>query len=34
LNLLLDALGIGEEALTFRGDMENGFVDLRSGSQT
>lgn len=34
LDLLLSALGIGEEALTFRGDIETGFVDLRSEPQT
>ena len=33
LGILLDALGIGEEALTFRGDVETGFVDLRSEPQ-
>lgn len=30
LDVLLDALGIGREAITFRGDVETGFVDLRS----
>ncbi|SPF06651.1 hypothetical protein [Streptomyces sp. MA5143a] len=30
LGILLDALGVGEEALTFRGDAETGFIDLRS----
>jgi hypothetical protein len=34
LDLLLDALGIGEEAFTFRGNIETGFVDLRSEPQT
>ncbi|MFJ4895004.1 hypothetical protein ACIP5U_34185 [Streptomyces sp. NPDC088788] len=34
LGILLDALAIGEEALTFRGDIETGFVDLRSEPQT
>lgn len=29
LDLLLEALGIGQDALTFRGDAETGFVDLR-----
>ncbi|OPG04930.1 hypothetical protein B1R27_23105 [Streptomyces sp. GKU 895] len=29
LDTLLNALGIGEEALTFRGDTETGFTDLR-----
>ena len=29
LDVLLDALGIGREALTFRGDIETGFVDMR-----
>ncbi|MFJ9718923.1 hypothetical protein ACIRPQ_23770 [Streptomyces sp. NPDC101213] len=33
LGILLDALGIGEEALTFRSDIETGFVDLRSEPQ-
>ncbi|UWE07571.1 MBL fold metallo-hydrolase [Actinacidiphila bryophytorum] len=32
LDALLDALGIGREALTFVGDIETGFVDMR-GSQ-
>lgn len=30
LDVLLEALGIGREALTFRGDEETGFVDLRT----
>ncbi|MFF4796068.1 hypothetical protein ACFY2M_41855 [Streptomyces sp. NPDC001276] len=30
LDILLDALGIGKDALTFRGDIESGFVDLRT----
>lgn len=34
LDVLLGALGIGEEALTFRGDTENGFVDLRNAPQS
>jgi len=34
LDLLLDALGIGEEAITFRGSIEPGFVDLRSEPET
>ncbi|MET9591988.1 hypothetical protein ABZY45_13605 [Streptomyces sp. NPDC006516] len=34
LGLLLDALGIGEETLTFRGAIETGFVDLRGEPQT
>ncbi|WP_329190488.1 hypothetical protein [Streptomyces sp. NBC_01428] len=34
LDLLLYALGIGDEALAFRGDIETGFVDLRRGPQT
>ncbi|SNX55809.1 hypothetical protein SAMN06272735_0240 [Streptomyces sp. TLI_55] len=30
LDILLNALGIGEAALTFRGDTETGFTDLRN----
>jgi hypothetical protein len=30
LDVLLEALGIGGEALTFRGDPETGYVDLRA----
>ncbi|NUP38027.1 MAG: hypothetical protein HOY76_13665 [Streptomyces sp.] len=33
LDVLLGALGIGREAVTFRGDIENGFVDLRDGPE-
>ncbi|MFD4974783.1 hypothetical protein [Streptomyces sp. NPDC058424] len=33
LDVLLDALGIGREAVTFRGDAETGFVDLRNGPE-
>lgn len=29
LDVLLDALGIGPEALTFRGDVDAGFVEMR-----
>ena len=29
LDALLHALGVGREALTFRGDVDTGFVDLR-----
>jgi hypothetical protein len=29
LDVLLDALGIGREAVTFVGDIETGFVDMR-----
>ncbi|KUN25238.1 hypothetical protein AQJ23_17965 [Streptomyces antibioticus] len=34
LDILLDALGIGEEAFTFRGDAETGFTDLRNNVGT
>ncbi|MFD6825627.1 hypothetical protein ACFWC5_35560 [Streptomyces sp. NPDC060085] len=30
LDVLLDALGIGTEAITFRADDEDAFVDLRA----
>jgi hypothetical protein len=30
LDVLLEALGMGREALTFRGDPETGYVDLRT----
>ncbi|MEV6536919.1 hypothetical protein AB0M86_46475 [Streptomyces sp. NPDC051639] len=30
LDLLLATLGIGKDALTFRGDIDSGFVDLRT----
>jgi hypothetical protein len=30
LDILLEALGIGREALTYRGDPETGYVDLRT----
>ena len=30
LDVLLEALGIGKEALTLRGDPETGYVDLRA----
>ncbi|MEU6091641.1 hypothetical protein ABZ865_33700 [Streptomyces sp. NPDC047085] len=33
LDVLLDALGIGKDAITFRDDGEGGFVDLGSESQ-
>ncbi|MEU5539034.1 hypothetical protein [Streptomyces sp. NPDC020362] len=33
LDILLDALGIGTEAITFRAEGEGGFVDLRNGPQ-
>jgi hypothetical protein len=31
LEVLLAALGMGREAVTFQGDVETGFVDLRNG---
>lgn len=33
LDVLLDALGIGKDAVTFRGDIETGFVDLRNSPE-
>ncbi|MER5556538.1 hypothetical protein ABT001_33630 [Streptomyces sp. NPDC002793] len=34
LDILLDALGIGRAAITFRNNSESGFVDLRNDPQT
>ena len=33
LDVLLEALGLGADALTFRGDVETGFVDLHASPE-